>query len=381
MEEAPERMAILRMLENGKITATEAADLLRALGDGGGRATESEAQRARRTEWMERATARAARRGRQAAETWARHADEVVSRAGELAARAAEQLGENVGKTFATLPDVMERAARAGWGTFGPGFRFEDVVEGTLEGGEEGPAGLDLEGWNGSVVVKLADGPGVRLVLRKTVHAGSEEEAREIAAAVSAEISGRQVVVRRQGGAPAWPGALAIEAQLPRGARWGGVVRTGNGSIQIADVQLHGVRVETSNGRVLVAAARGSDVEVLTSNGAIQAIGLGGRLDLRTSNGGITVVPDAGGGEGEVHAVTSNGSIDVRVPEGLAVDIDAGTSNGRFETTGLGPAAPRAEGTRGLGRVELVWRSPEWESAASRAHLALRTTNGSIRFV
>ncbi len=377
MEEAPERMAILRMLESGKITASEAAELLRAVGDTQGRGGFGAG--ARRTEWVERATARAAERGRRAAESWARHADEMVTRAADLASRAAEQLGENVGKTFSTLPDVMERAAKAGWGTFGPGFRFEDVVEGPLDGGEEGPAGLDLEGWNGSITVRPSDGTGVRLVLRKTVHALSEDEARQVAAAVSAEIRGREVLVRRDGSAPAWPGALAIEAQLPRGARWGGVVRTGNGSIQVTGVQLHGLRVETSNGRVDLSATRGSDVEVLTSNGAIGALGLGGRLDLRTSNGSISLEPSPDEDGSEVHAVTSNGSIDVHVPDGLAVDIDAGTSNGRFETGGLGPAAPKVEG-RGLGRTELLWRSPDWGGAQAHARLVLRTTNGSIRF-
>ena len=375
--DAPERMAILRMLESGKITAAEAAELLRALADVPGR--DGPAPGARRGEWVERATQKAAQRGRRAAEAWARHADEMVSRAADLASRAAEQFGENVGKTFSTLPDVMERAAKAGWGQFGPGFRFEDVVEGELDGGEDGPAGLDLEGWNGPIVVRASDGAHVRLILRKTVHALSEEEARQIAAAVTAAVRGREVVVRRDSSAPAWPGALTIEAELPRGARWGGLVRTGNGAIEITGVHLRGLRVETSNGRVDLSAARGSDVEILTSNGAIGALGLGGRLELRTSNGSISLEPAADEDGGEVHAVTSNGSIDVHLPAGLAVDIDSGTSNGRLDTAGLGPAAPKVDG-KGLGRTELVWRSPEWDDAPARARLVLRTANGSIRF-
>lgn len=376
-EETPERMVILRMLENGKITASEAADLLRALADAPGRGAAP--PQGSPGEWVERATQRAAARGRRAAEAWARHADEVVARAAEVAARAAEQVGENVGKTFANLPEVMERAAKAGWGAFGPGFRFEDVVEGDLEGGPDGPAGLDLEGWNGAITVRPAEGARVRLVLRKTVHAFSEDEARKVAASVTAEVRGRQVMVRRAPTAQAWPGALAIDAELPRDARWGGVVRTGNGAIQVSGVQLQGLRVETSNGRVDLSATRGGDVEVLTSNGAIGALGLGGRLDLRTSNGSISLEPSPESEDTLVHAVTSNGSIDVHVPAAVAVDIDAGTSNGRFETEGLGPSAPKVEG-RGLGRTELVWRAPNWEGASAHAQLVLRTTNGCIRF-
>jgi hypothetical protein len=388
-----ERMTVLRLLEQGKITAAEAAELLKALQEGQERprAGEWASEAARRAaEKAEEAARRAAERaqrvawrGRRAAEFWARHADEVAARAAEQAIRAAEQIGEGVTRVLAGLPDLMERAARTGWGNWGPGFRFEEVVEGELEG-EQGPAGLDLEGWNGPVRLRGVDGRHVRLVLRKSVHAAGEEAAREVASAVSGVITGRQVSVRRNPQAPAWPGGLALEVELPRTALWGGVVRTGNGAIEAEGLTLRGLRLETSNGRVALQGCGGEDVVVLTSNGRIEASGLRGRVELRTSNASIGLGLSAGGadpaapeGETEVTAVTSNGSIEVAVPAGLAVEVDASTSNGRIDGSGLGVGMPVVQG---VGRAELRWRSPAWEGQPARARLYLRTTNGSIRF-
>ena len=373
-------MAVLRLLEQGKISAAEAADLLRALheaprhrgpleppGWGGARAEEAARRMAERIERM-------AVRGRRQAEYFARHADEIAGRAAEQAARAAEVVGENVGRIFANLPEYLDRAARSGWSAWGPGFRFEQTVEGVLEG-EGGPAGLDLEGWNGNVRLHGTDGGPVRLILRKTVHAASEEQAALVADAVTATIFGRQVSVHRTDVAEAWPGGLSLEAFLPRDAVWGGLVRTGNGAIEIDGLTLRGLRAETSNGRVIVEACAGEDVTVSTSNGQIRAQGLHGHVELRTSNGGITVQLPPADGATNLQAVSSNGSIDVELPPASRVQVDATTSNGRIETVGLGPDAPTVHGT---GRAELHWRSPDAE-AAVQVQLVLRTTNGPIR--
>lgn len=386
-ERISERMTVLRLLEQGKITAAEAAELLHALGRGGpagpaawgggprgrggaGPAPDAAAQRvADRLE-------RIAGRGRRQAEYWARHADELAARAAEHAARAAEQIGENVSRVLTNLPDYVDRAARTGWGAWGPGYRFEDVVEGDLEG-EDGPAGLDLEGWNGGVALRAVPGNHVRLVLRKTVHAASEDEARRIAHRVGARIVGRHVGIQRDLEGDAWPGGLGLEVELPAAALWGGVVRTGNGRLTLEGLTVRGLRLESSNGRIVLDGGSAEDVTAVTSNARIEASGVRGKAELRTSNGGIRVALAPAEGEGEVQALTSNSSIEVDVPAAAAVDVDAATTNGKIDPVGLGAEAPPS---RGSGRADLRWRSPHWEAAASRVHLLLRTSNGSIRF-
>jgi hypothetical protein len=386
-ESGSERMTVLRLLEQGKITAAEASELLLALGRGGPGGggpprpprpgfpvADPEAAARRVAERLERL----AGRGRRHAEHWARHADEIAARAAEQAARAAEQVGENVSRVLANLPDYLDRAARAGWGAWGPGYRFEHAAEGELEGGEDGPAGLDLEGWNGQVALRAVPGARVRLLLRETVHAASEEEARQVADRVAASVSGRQVSVQRREEGDSWPGALSLEADLPAAAVWSGVVRTGNGRLGLAGLTVRGLRLESSNGRITLEGGAAEDVTALTSNARIEVAGLRGRADLRTSNAPIIVAWAGAEGEGEVQAVTSNGSIEVAVPPGTAVDVDASTTNGRIDPAGLGGEAPAG---RGSGRADLRWRSPGWDGAASRVRLMLRTSNGSIRFI
>ena len=392
-----ECVSVLRMLEEGQIQAEDAVSLIRALRDrnpggeargprGGFRRGTREAFRRGETgdssagpgpEQWERATQRAMERARRAAEFWSQQAEEIAERAG----KAAEQVGENMGRVLSGVPDMVERMARAGWGNWGPGHRFEEMLEGTIPPG--GEATLDVEGWNGPVSVRAVDGDRVRIILRKTVHAPSEDAAREIAMAVEAfvEPDARRVRVGRRQGGGAWPGGLAVEAYVPRGVTWTGEARTGNGPVDVDGLRVNGLRLETSNGPVRVLSCQGEDIAVTTSNGRIEVEGaLAGRTELRTSNGAIAVAPSGeGGGETAVRAVTSNGAIEVRLPPTVAVEIDAATSNGRFDLSGLGPEGPNLGNQKGFGRSEVRWRAPSWDQAPARLRLALRPSNGGVR--
>ena len=69
---------------------------------------------------------------------------------------------------------------------------------------------------------------------------------------------------------------------------------------------------------------RRASLVVVTSNGSIRVSGITGRLDLSTSNGPIVVTNL---GTSEIHARTSNGSIEVGSPRGLRANLSARTSN------------------------------------------------------
>jgi Putative adhesin len=81
----------------------------------------------------------------------------------------------------------------------------------------------------------------------------------------------------------------------------------------------------TSNGGIRVADAAGP-ARLRTSNGGIRVAGLSGGLEAHTSNGGITA--DLDRVEGEVRLETSNGSIEVRLPDRIRDGVRAHTSNG-----------------------------------------------------
>lgn len=378
-----ERVTVLEMLRDQRVGVDEALALLRALCDPASVPAPEPRGVFRRVgdsanpEQWERTAQRAVARARRAADFWSQHAEEIAGRAG----KAAEQVGENMGRVLAGVPDIVERMAKAGWGTWGPGYRFEDVVEGVLAPGEQ--ATLDLEGWNGMVAVRPVEGDRVRLVLRKTVHAPNEEDARQVADAVEAVVDGesRRVRVARRSGLASWPGGLSLEAYVPRGVEWTGDVRTGNGAVEVDGLRVRGLRLETSNGMVRVDGCSGEDLSATTSNGRIEVTGaLAGRVDLRTSNGAIVVTPSGeSGGEPWLRATTSNGPIELRLPATVAVDLDAATSNGKFDLSGLGPDGPDLRHQKSFGRNEVRWRSPSWDQSTARLTVQLRTSNGAVR--
>ncbi len=379
MAEAGE-LVILRLLEQGKITPAEAADLLRALGNG--KAAEEVEGAEERAGWpgeaaIHRAIHRASARARQQAKFWAQNADELTNRAVADAGRAVEQMGETISRVFSGVPDLVERATQSGWGPRGSGFLFEEEFEGRLEGEEDQPAGVDVEGWNGRIVVHAIDGDRYRVVLRKRIFAASESVAQAIAETVHrSDTPGRQVTVRRDPQGGPWIGSLGIELFLPRSARWGGLLSTSNGPIQADGLTVDGLRLETTNGAVRCSGVRGGSIQASSANGRIDLAGRWAHAEMRTTNGMVTVSLEEPDGEAEVNAVTSNGPIEVHLPVGVPLDLTATTSNGRLDADVVTAGA-----RRGFGRNEFRWTDPAWTEATKRVRLWLRTSNGSIRLV
>jgi len=83
--------------------------------------------------------------------------------------------------------------------------------------------------------------------------------------------------------------------------------------------------LSSSNGSIRVTDATGP-ARLRTSNGGIRVAGLSGGLEAHTSNGGITAELDKV--DGEVRLETSNGSIELRLPQSLREGVRAHTSNG-----------------------------------------------------
>ncbi len=372
-----ERLEVLRLLEQGKITAAEAAELLGALGGRPGPHWRQHGPGGDPARAAEAALRRAGRRARGAAAFWAQHADELTTKALEQAGRTVEQVGETIGRVFAGVPDLAERAAQVSWGNKGIGFHFDEQLEGRIEGEAGAPAGVDVRGWNGALMVHGVDGDRCRVILRKSVYALTEAAAREIAASAHCSVVGRQVEVRRESDARSWTGSLSTEAFLPRDAAWGGLLATSNGPLSVEDILVDGLQLETTNGPVRCNGLRGGGLQATSANGRLDISGAVRRLEARTTNGSIHLSPEGVDGDAEITAVTSNGSIELRMPADVAVDLTATTSNGRVDAEVLSGAGK----TGGFGRNEFHWRHPDWDNAPRRVVLRLRTSNGSIRLI
>ena len=111
-------------------------------------------------------------------------------------------------------------------------------------------------------------------------------------------------------------------------------VQTSNGRIELEDVS-GDIVAETSNGRIEGSDLRGSGVRASTSNGAIDLeLGVAQDVEARTSNGAIDLEVPAGGSY-RVTTETSNGREDIGVandPDGEHT-LELRTSNGAITVT------------------------------------------------
>jgi hypothetical protein len=108
-------------------------------------------------------------------------------------------------------------------------------------------------------------------------------------------------------------------------------LRTSNGAVTV--VRHDGaVRVDTSNGPITIDDALG-DAELVSSNGRITVNGARKGVKAKTSNGRIEFSA-ADGYASPFDLDTSNGSVNVFLPESASVDVSARTSNGDISTRG-----------------------------------------------
>jgi hypothetical protein len=132
-----------------------------------------------------------------------------------------------------------------------------------------------------------------------------------------------------------------------------------------------GVKLDASsvNGRIDIAGAT-SEIRASSVNGGIRATSTGGPVRANTVNGGIDVQMGALSGTESLEYSTVNGSVKVRLPQGVNADIEMSTVNGGFESdfpltlqgrmdkrhiqARLGTGGPRIKFSTVNGSVELL---------------------------
>jgi RNA polymerase sigma factor (sigma-70 family) len=169
---------------------------------------------------------------------------------------------------------------------------------------------LVVETFNGHVAVKTG-APGTTTArVVKSAQAATREAAAEVLKTVDVELKQEgdmiRVAARAKGEQKRQTSrGAAVEVEVPPGAR---------------------LDLRSSNGKVTVAGATG-EVVAATSNGGVEVKGSKGALRLKTSNGGIRVE----GGSGTLDLHTNNGRIDVKATK---AKVTAQTSNGSVRFAG-----------------------------------------------
>lgn len=248
-----------------------------------------------------------------------------------------------------------------------PGIEVQEVAEGELTGDL---IDIDLHSVNGALVVRAWDQPGFRAVIQRRVRAGSEEEARRRGAELAPFHAG--------------PGSLRLHATahydltqcqaelwIPAGRRYHISARTGNGRIEVTDLSGTEVRIRSGNGRLTVSGGEWDRAEMHTGNGNAQIEAAAGQMTVVTGNGSATVRP-RGRRSSEVEVTTGNGSITVGTEglygAGLRLDISTGVGEIRCQVPNLSTTHQKDHltGRRLEGRTEGYDQNPVQVSVRAR---------------
>lgn len=415
-----ERLYILRMLEEGKISADEAAALLEALGDdqpgpsragehrsgkeaGGARAGASMSAKEQGAKGQELAA-----QIREAIRTALRSVPQVTEELRENwhevrhdIQQALKEIKEEVRKgPLVDVSGLTELFQNLRGVTKGPVREFEEVLTGELAG--EAPR-VRLTTKNGRISVFGWDRSDYKLVLKKRVFVEEENEAEALAREAVHTIESEallQVSVNESSKL-----SVSIEAWLPRQSRISLEAASKNGALHLEGVRLQAGSLSTTNGAVRVKEAAAERLELATVNGAIAVSeSAAERLDASTTNGGVTWsggareaqlksvngsirvdadFPETWGPEATSRYVLEcvNGSVRLAAPgdEGVGVKFEAGGR--RVDLGGDEDGFDLAKEPGGAdGRSRRVSGvTPGFESASKRLVVEAKTLNGVVR--
>ncbi len=333
MEE--ERLLILRMIAEGKITAEEGAALLDALKDGASSPLDAGVSEEHLDTGRSGEEAHSGPRFEKVSDSdltkrledeAGKFAENVQGAAEKFSRLLEERIEKDVKPALANMPAFFSQLPFVGsW--FGPTVTVEEEHSGELLGED---IDVHYEGRNGHLEVVMWDESGYRIEAQKMLKGAVNEETRN-ADALVVDVQPGRLEARVKTGIPV---GVNTRLYLPRNRAYRLHLRSTNGWIRVQEVAGDLVEALTSNGRIEIRRAKAEQIVLRTSNGAIECEGVSAKeLQATTSNGRISAQTDAP----DVHCHTSNGSIYVRPMATSSVELsgdskyDLGTSNGSIK--------------------------------------------------
>lgn len=213
----------------------------------------------------------------------------------------------------------------------------------TVDGGKNG--GISVKGENRSDVL-----------VRSCVSGSADSEA-----AAKALVAG--IRIETNGG--------TIKAESPQEYNW-------SVSFEILVPRNTNLDLKAHNGGIAIRSVEG-DIEFETTNGGVSVADLAGSVKGRTSNGGVNVSLTGNSWRGNgLDVTTTNGGVNLTVPDGYAANFETGTTNGGFKSD---VPSLSVEQEDELGRSEGWSRSKRMRASMNGggANIRVVTTNGGIR--
>ncbi len=337
-----ERVAVLRMLSEGKISVEEAEKLLNALGDTQG---EEESLQGRERHRQHRKQRSRGHRGRSEAPDLGELFEEIgkevrravgsvqASEIGQVVRKEVDKAVQHVqsmdvGRTVNEVVEQVRDAVADAVEQTGSGREVVEELDWTLDG--MGLLAIHATTDNGNIRFVAGPGSQVRVVAHKKVKAPSREQAEAFA---------RQVQVTA--------------------VREGDIVRIDKGHAKPPK----GINVEIS---YEISGPAEADLELRTVNGNLSAKGGQGCVQGQSTNGNVSVE----GGKGRMQLRTQNGNISARIDE-LSQEALFTNTNGNISAQVLAGCAP-VTATSTNGNVELRLHGD------FSGKVDARTTNGSV---
>ena len=368
-----EQRMILRMLEEGKISAEEAETLLKALGDG----------------------SKSAEAGSESPEDpWVRlekMGEDFASKVEVATERFSRSLEQNVGDRLSRLPKILAKFPFLG---YEESQEFTDVVKGQVGSGEVIAIGISnangpirVEGWSEDdyqlTMVQRLRGSDRELLRTRLFDLGWED---------GAERTDFRLTVPSLGDV-----SIALHLMVPKDRMYevellsqNGSLRveqlngtnlkldTVNGSTHLHSVKAHSIRGEGGNGSCEMKDVEAKAIRHSLGNGSYRVSVSAGDVDLLTTNGSVNVRVSYVQGVTSYRLRTTNGAIKVSLPQeddlGLALDLQ--TSVGRITTEVKALEISRLE--RQGGGSALTAHSVDYSGKADKLDLEASSTSGSI---
>lgn len=258
---------------------------------------------------------------------------------------------------------------------------------------------VTLDTFDGAIEVHSWDRPEVEVIVEK--QAQDESLLQQIVVEKSQD--GDAVTLRVRGPAQSGTSGIQIGIVYSPGAKLRVALpktgtldlRSGDGSISVEDVS--GTLVLRSGDGAIVGLRLSGDVRARTDDGSIRLREMTGRVDVETLDGSVVVNGTfthlrAKTGDGSVRigaergsalqddwvVETNDGSVEVRLPDGVAAVIDASTSDGSIRSTYPGLTVP--ERSEGDDERSADGRELKATLGAGGKTLRVRTGDGTIRF-
>lgn len=276
----------------------------------------------------------------------------------------------------AFIEEIVDRATGIFGDFSGPRFEFPSEISGLFTADQ---VPLRIFTGNGQVELKGWDEPGYKASILVKARGNNEAEARARAAdafIVRATESGFELEANRRYD---WSEmTVSVTLYLPKQKLYRLETRTGNGHIFMEGLTLLEGSGTSGNGRITFRGAAADRLYVKSGNGSIEIDGDVADLEAGTGNGAVKVIP-LGRRSESMQVKTGNGSITVdtgRLSREVGLYIDAHTGMGSVGISRSDLVYERQE--RNVGHKHVVARTQGYETAERRVNIRARTGLGSI---